>query len=471
MKQLKLALGKAKLLNEEGTKCEDAGEKKSKKAKIDVNSAKKEHTVTCGANIKYNTGHNSDDDNEGRNDDKVITFSHDLEKYHQDTTNNADLLKKILTKHGLQNSTVYDLTYGDGKFWREDVINDLQLLVRFDRFKNRETNPQKYGSVHPLRLAGTHTEHGNFFKGASVIVIDPPYTIYGGKHNARNCNLSKSASFLKFASAYGIDVQYTVNNIVEFYINCFEIVDNSLYKCDNGEEHLVLVKCMDFDSVCMTEFVGSIAACRGYRQVASYPLKKQGQSQSMMLCYQRMSSNQRKNCFLRKTIGKGGVNEALSKYKKRSAENYKERANSTIIDTRRWLEVCATILNMGINCRPVTRQYTVKLLCQYGWVKKENGWRSRSPSVELGTTRADLQEFYRDRCFECTMVQNCCYVLWHDLLEREYNGDIPTDRDTKIQYAKTLFDKTSCEQLNTEKSHNYIKENVKIVMKEYFEKL
>ena len=51
MTLLELALWKAKLLNEEGRKCKDAEEKKPKKAKIDVNSAKKEHRVTCGANI------------------------------------------------------------------------------------------------------------------------------------------------------------------------------------------------------------------------------------------------------------------------------------------------------------------------------------------------------------------------------------------------------------------------------------
>lgn len=45
-----LALWKAKLLDEEGRKCK-AEEKKSKKAKIDENSARKEHRVTCGANI------------------------------------------------------------------------------------------------------------------------------------------------------------------------------------------------------------------------------------------------------------------------------------------------------------------------------------------------------------------------------------------------------------------------------------
>ena len=51
MTLLELALWKAKLLNEEGMKCEDPEEKKSKKAKIDVNSARKQHRVTCGANI------------------------------------------------------------------------------------------------------------------------------------------------------------------------------------------------------------------------------------------------------------------------------------------------------------------------------------------------------------------------------------------------------------------------------------
>jgi hypothetical protein len=47
---LELALWKAKLLDEEGRKCE-AEEKMSQKAKIDVNSAREEHRVTCGANI------------------------------------------------------------------------------------------------------------------------------------------------------------------------------------------------------------------------------------------------------------------------------------------------------------------------------------------------------------------------------------------------------------------------------------
>jgi hypothetical protein len=48
---LELALWKAKLLNEEGMKCEDPEEKNSKKSKIDVNCARKEHRVTSGANI------------------------------------------------------------------------------------------------------------------------------------------------------------------------------------------------------------------------------------------------------------------------------------------------------------------------------------------------------------------------------------------------------------------------------------
>jgi hypothetical protein len=50
MTLLELALWKAKLLDVEGRKCE-AEEKMSQKAKIDVNSARKEHRVTCGANI------------------------------------------------------------------------------------------------------------------------------------------------------------------------------------------------------------------------------------------------------------------------------------------------------------------------------------------------------------------------------------------------------------------------------------
>ena len=48
---LEIALWKAKLLDEEGRKCEDAEEKKPEKAKIDINSARNEHRVTCGANI------------------------------------------------------------------------------------------------------------------------------------------------------------------------------------------------------------------------------------------------------------------------------------------------------------------------------------------------------------------------------------------------------------------------------------
>jgi hypothetical protein len=51
MTLLELALWKAKLLEEEGGKCEDEKEKKPKKAKIDIESARTEHRVTCGANI------------------------------------------------------------------------------------------------------------------------------------------------------------------------------------------------------------------------------------------------------------------------------------------------------------------------------------------------------------------------------------------------------------------------------------
>ncbi len=47
---LELALWKAKLLHKEGEKSE-AEEKMSKKAKIDKESARKEHRVTCGANV------------------------------------------------------------------------------------------------------------------------------------------------------------------------------------------------------------------------------------------------------------------------------------------------------------------------------------------------------------------------------------------------------------------------------------
>jgi len=50
MTLLELALWKAKLLDEEGRKCK-AEEKKSKTAKIDEENARKEHRVTCGANI------------------------------------------------------------------------------------------------------------------------------------------------------------------------------------------------------------------------------------------------------------------------------------------------------------------------------------------------------------------------------------------------------------------------------------
>jgi len=48
---LELALWKAKLLNEEGMQCEAQEENKSKKAKIDKESAREEHRVTCGASI------------------------------------------------------------------------------------------------------------------------------------------------------------------------------------------------------------------------------------------------------------------------------------------------------------------------------------------------------------------------------------------------------------------------------------
>ena len=419
-----------------------------------------------------NHENDSDDDDEDDDSAKVINFFHDLQQFlQQDTTNNADLVKRILELHGQQNGRIYDLTHGDGKFWRGDVLNSLELFVPFDRFKNRETNPQRHGNVYPLKLAGKFTEEGNFFKGATGVVIDPPYLPYGGKHNARNCNLTKSSSFLKFAFAYGIDVYYTINNIVEFYIDCFEIVEKSL--CDKGE-HLVLVKCMDFDSTLVTEIVGSIAVCKGYSQVGYYPLIRQGKKQSVMLCYQRMSDDQRKNSFLRRAMGKRNIDNELKQYKKRSADDYKERTKSTIDDTRRWVDVCGKILNMGVHCRPETKKHTLKLMNQYGWVREENGWRSTNEipiSSELASAPGtDLQEFYRDRCFENTMIQNCCFVLWHDLLEKEYNGNIPTDRNIKIQYAKTLFDKKSSKQLNTENSHGHIKKNVEIIMKEYFEK-
>lgn len=420
-----------------------------------------------------NHGNDSDDDDGGGDDDKLIIFHQDLQKFLKATTNNANLVKQILEEHGQQNSKVYDLTYGDGKFWSGNVIKGLELIVRFDRFKNKETDPQKYGNVYPLRLAGTHTVEGNFFKGATCAVVDPPYLPFGGKHNARNCNLSKSSSFLKFAFAYGIDVFYTKNNIAEFYIDCFEIVEKSL--CDNGEGHLVLVKCMDFESVVMTEIVGSIAACKGYQQVGYYALKKQGKKQSVMLCYQRMSTKQRKNSFLRIAMGsQWNMDNVLKKYKKKSANDYQERTKSTIDDTERWMYVCGRILNKGVHCRQVIQRQTMELMHQYGWVQEENEWRRTnetlisSKSVTPGT---DLQEFYRDRCFENTMIQNCCYVLWHDLLEKEYDGNIPTDRNIKIQYAKTLFDKTSSDQLNTKKSHCHIKKNVEIIMEEYFKKL
>ena len=451
------------------------------KPRNDINSTKNNDETNVDVNDEYtddddnrgedNHGNDSDDDDEGGDDDKVINFLHDLKLFQQTTPNNADLVKQILEVYGQQNNTVFDLTNGDGKFWHEDVIEGLELLVRFDRFKNKETDPQRYGKVYPLKLAGTCTKEGNFFKGANCVVIDPPYLPYGGKHNARNCNLSKSSPFLNFAFAYGIDVYYTINNIAEFYIDCFGIVEKSL--CDNGEEHLVLVKCMDFDSVCMTEIVRSIAACKGYRQVDCYPLKKQGKKQSVMLCYQRMSKNQRKNSFLRRAMGQWSLDNELKQYKKRSANDYKERIKSTIDDTGRWVDVCGRILNKGVHCRPVTERHTMELMYQYGWVQEENKWRSTSEipiSSGLGTPGTDLQEYYRDRCFENTMIQNCCYVLWHDLLEMEYNGNIPTDRDIKIQYAKTLFDETSSHQLNTQKSHSHIKNNVDIIMKKYFEK-
>ena len=50
MTLLELALWKAKLLNEEGMQCE-AEEKMSQKAKIDEKGTRKEHRVTCGADI------------------------------------------------------------------------------------------------------------------------------------------------------------------------------------------------------------------------------------------------------------------------------------------------------------------------------------------------------------------------------------------------------------------------------------
>ncbi len=51
MALLELALWKAKLLNEEGMQCETEEEKKPKKARIDKESTRAEHRVTCGANI------------------------------------------------------------------------------------------------------------------------------------------------------------------------------------------------------------------------------------------------------------------------------------------------------------------------------------------------------------------------------------------------------------------------------------
>ena len=50
MALLELALWKTKLLDEEGMQCQ-AEEKMSQNAKIDVNSAREEHRVTCGASI------------------------------------------------------------------------------------------------------------------------------------------------------------------------------------------------------------------------------------------------------------------------------------------------------------------------------------------------------------------------------------------------------------------------------------
>ncbi len=51
MALLELALWKAKLLNEEGMQRKAKEEKTPKKAKIDKESTRKEHRVTCGANI------------------------------------------------------------------------------------------------------------------------------------------------------------------------------------------------------------------------------------------------------------------------------------------------------------------------------------------------------------------------------------------------------------------------------------
>ena len=168
-----------------------------------------------------------------------------------------------------EGAQVLDLHHGNGNFYNS-VIRGRYKIVGRDKFKNRE---HKSGE-HPNILTMDDLESPEHHQAYEVVGGDPPYSISQNGHNALNCDLQKSGSFMSKNDAYGVAQTYTEFNIISFYYEFF--LDAKRFMKPDG---YAFVKSQNSNNIMITCLVDEIALACGFVPLDPLYLIKPGQGE------------------------------------------------------------------------------------------------------------------------------------------------------------------------------------------------
>ena len=171
------------------------------------------------------------------------------------TGQNFDLITRFFLLYAIpEGAQVLDLHHGKGNFYNSAIRGRYKIVGR-DKFKNRE----HISGEHPNILTMEDLESPEHHQAYEVVGGDPPYSISQNGHNALNCDLQKSGSFMSKNDAYGVAQTFTEFNIISFYYEFF--LDAKRFMKPDG---YAFVKSQNSNNMMITCLVDEIALACGF---------------------------------------------------------------------------------------------------------------------------------------------------------------------------------------------------------------
>ena len=248
--------------------------------------------------------------------------------------NNADLLANVLIEVLAikQNDLVVDGTFGEGNFWNKSTLSHFSNTYFFDMFKHNEDFPHRYPRTLPLTSAISLGEtRSKIAKKVKVWVDDFPYAPVVGGHNLTNSNWPRSISLMRKLYAYGVNYQYTENQILFMCIDGFKRARGNLM--DGG---FYLIKAANFSRFDLAEMIPVFAHLFGFKSHPSSP-SILGDDSSRLLYYQWCGG--KRNKTLSKMLGLESDVKVYEKIITSAKNDYKEAILKYIKKSIDWAKI------------------------------------------------------------------------------------------------------------------------------------